>query len=34
MIPENYGNENYFYIYIDNHIIIIYIKNKKWVFFK
>lgn len=32
MIPENYGNKNYFYIYIDNHIIIIYIKNKKWVF--
>ncbi len=34
MIPENNGNKNYFYIYIDNHIIIIYIKSKKWVFFK
>ena len=32
MIPENNGNKNY--IYIDNHIIISYIKNKKWVFFK
>ena len=32
MIPENNRNKNYFYIYIDNHIIIIYIKNKKWVF--